>query len=289
VKPELAFTLLADFTAPVAPGEEDEALFRLYLHAIGGTVPKRTWRGRHSRFDELLVEEIEARFPADAALRVHDMAASNAITSLELFHRLSHRERLGFLATDISDAIHVVSPAAGGWRVVFDADKKPLQFIGRRMVLPADRPERKRYLVNRAIRQVLLATVLPRARRLLAAGQGSSIPLFHPECVALARADARFRLGRDDVLRPRPGRYDVIRIMGLLGFRRFTPEAISAAVQAVSRQLAPGGLLAIGGNCSRQGGPFNGTIYRRDGDRLRALRDLDGGDFRKGLILGIAL
>lgn len=291
-RPAIALTILAHFNAHYRD-EDEPALALIYSSAPADTAGgKRTFPQRYRVIDEVLVEEIERLFEPDRRLRIHEMAASNAITSLELFERLKHREGLSFLASDYFDVLYVVRPPRSRWQAIFNADHRCLQLVGCGMVVPAARPERKRYVINRIVRRLLLRTVVPRALRILKqAGSADDsrvqrISLFHPRCLMTARNDSRFSLGRDSVFEPRSGTFDVIRIMGVE--RRFPPEKIAHMYRAIAPHIADGGLLVAGYNRDYNDlSRVPTTIYQRCGTRFRAVRDITGEHEHKRLVLSL--
>lgn len=141
---------------------EDELLLDLlygYGRLDGGTAWKTTWPHRFAEFDEQLAATITDHFPPGRLVRVHDMGASNAVTSVELFHRLAARRRqLRLRASDLFNKVDVVSLPGSRWRVVFDARGKPIQFVGRRFVLSPG-AESRRLLVNRMLAAYLRRTL----------------------------------------------------------------------------------------------------------------------------------
>lgn len=296
--PLIAITLLKEFDEHLSPSDE-ELLHRIYTRMSGGPHNlKGTFAGRYAAIDSYVVEEIEKAFPEDRPLRIHDMAASNAITSLELFERLKHREHVRVHATDFYDAVYVVSVPGSRWKVIFDAEDRPLQFVGTRLVVPASKiqkKERLRYPINWAIQQILVAAVLPKARQILKADRAENnhrverIELFHPKCIALARSDPRFSLGRDNLLAPQPRPYEVIRILGVVKY--LPSNLVEPMFRAVSEHVVDGGLLIVATVrfAGTDTGPAETTIFQRRGESFAAVRDLyDGYPYRE-LILGLRL
>ncbi len=242
--PFLALTLLRDFDENLSGTDYDE-LDLVYSNIPGGPrLIKGTAADRYDSVDGALVEEMEKIFPADRPLRVHDMAASSAITSLDFFERLKHRNNVRFHATDYYDALYVVAVPGSRWEVVFDAEHRPLQFVGNRMVIQASRIRQRvriRYPINWAMQRILLATLLPKASAILETdaakdgGRVQRIQLFHPRCIAATRSDSRFTLGRDNLFEPATGCYEVVRIMGVVRF--LSPDQIEPMFRAVVGNL----------------------------------------------------
>ena len=137
--PFIAFTLLRDFHGDISATDE-RFLSLLYAAIPGGAyTAKSTSADRYETVEGTLAREIENTFSADQPLRIHDMAASSAVTSLKFFNLLKHRENITLHATDYYDALYVVKVPGRRWETVFDAEGQPLQFVGKRMVIKGSR------------------------------------------------------------------------------------------------------------------------------------------------------
>ena len=294
--PFVAFTLFREIGDTLSEREE-KLLEIIYAGIPGGGILKGTKRNRYSAVDSVFVEEIDKLFPADQRLRVHDMAASSAVTSLEFFERLKHRKDVALHATDFYDALYVVKVPGSGWEVVFDAAHRPIQFVGKRLVIQA-RPYAAavalKYPVNWLVRKFLTATLLPKAARLLGkTGEkgGESverIPMFHPECVAAAKKDSRFTLGRDDIFDPKTGPYEVVRVMGVVRF--LPPDQAERMFRAVARSIVDGGLLILSSfEGELEDVRSSSGVFQRCCGRFTAIRDIGEGLHYRKLLLGLDL
>jgi hypothetical protein len=241
-----------------------------------GVNVKRTFKGRYRNIDEA-TEEV-AKGPV---IRVREMAASNAVTSLELFERLSARfgEGVSALATDHYDAIYVAR--RGGWVVVFDADHHLLQFVGRHMVLSA--VKRERTILNRLAQKWLMASMRPTEEH----SNARRIELFHPRCLAVARRNNRFVLAREDAFNPQSLPCDLLWIMS---FSSSLPNDNVAAqfLHSACHNIVEGGLLVAGDHRDLNEEP-SATIFRRLSGRLISLRDLGAGYEKKSAALSLSL
>jgi hypothetical protein len=287
LRPRFSFALLGEFADPLSE-EDEEALAIIYREM--GSIPKNTWAGRLSAVDDALVAEIAARFPATAPLRVHDMAVSNAITSVELFERLRERPNLSFVASDYFDAIDVVDVPDSQWRIIFDAARQPLQFVGRRLVIDAQRRERRRFPVNRLLRHIVAARIVPKARAILDRGGAEHIRLFHPRAQALSVQDPRFQLERDDAINPAERTFEVIRVTGLFSKGRFPRATIEAALDRIARNLTENGLLVLGSHWpGKDASEATITLFARKGDRLTVVSHLGLGTPLREIALGVRI
>jgi hypothetical protein len=286
VRPALSMAMLAEFAEPLS--ERDSAaidlIFRLEDERI--TYPKR-----HNVVDGLMAEAIKEAFPPERPVRIHEVAASSAITSLDLYETLKPlRPNVSVLATDRLVEMYVVSLPGSPWQVIFDGVKEPLQFVGRGMVISARR-ERRRYPINVGIQYVLRRTLLPKAERLLREGGESGsgnirrISTFHPRAVALAQRDPAFTLGQADMFVALEGPFEVVRAM--FAFVHWKSPEIRRALQGITAPLVDGGLLVVGERSLA--GEQTVTIFKRQGDRFVDCRDVAGGTHDKQRVLEIRL
>jgi hypothetical protein len=202
---------------------------RIYKQMRAGPYTlKHSRTGAHDDLDRLLADLARERFGPGREVRVHDLAASSAISSIALLDAVSAAGlQVRLRASDRFDAISVVW--LGGLAVVFDALGAPLQLaaFGVGIEPPA-----------------FLAPLLEAARRRL--NTAARISLFHPEAHARAALDPRFTLAADDFYAPDPGPYEIVRLMN--GVTQATPDADARRIiRAVARTVSADGLLVLGG------------------------------------------
>jgi hypothetical protein len=284
----VALTLLEDLQRDCRQSDEP-LLEELYARTSAGVgIHKMTRRGRMREVDDRLADELERRFAGPAPVVVHDMACSNAITSLDLHRTLSGRRRVILYATDYFDALWFVTPSGSRWTVVFDADGRPMQFVGRRFVISAGHREARRYPVNVALRAILMRTVLPRAATLLEAHARAAdnavassgvrrIRLFHPLSLRAAELDADFRVGRHNLFEPSAIRSQVIRVMNALTPNHFDRKRIKAGIRSCLSSLEAGGVLVLGRSAEEHRGEPRTSAYQWDGTVLTPLWHVNGG------------
>jgi hypothetical protein len=226
---------------PAVLSSDDEAAFEGLLKEMrGGKTSKLTRRNRLAALDEVLIGELGERF--DGSVTIHDMAASSAITSVELYHRLHVLRPVDLLASDFYDAVYFV----GSW--ILNADGKPLR-----------------------------RTPLSRLGR-IAHGLGLSrrVSLFHPAALALARDDTNFRLAREDLFGPSAAQYHVVRIMNALTMKNFPRQDIERAVRAIVPTVRDKGLLVLG-QCDEADEQIDATIFVKEGARFSIARQIGAG------------
>jgi len=280
----VAYTLIDDINDSYS--ERDQNLLeRLYCSLPGGDgIYKITRDGRFSDLDAALARQIDQRFAGAEIIDVHDMAASNAVTSLAMFRTLQRSRRIRVHASDYYDAIHVLTFSDTRWRVVLDTDLRPLQFVGYRLVLSATRPESLRYPINRIVQAYAKYRLSSRLNSdQLQRGElpnGATlrrVMLFHPAAMLAADTEQKFTLARDDLFAPQPRPVHVIRVMNALTRRHFPDPRIAAGIRAVSRNLVDGGLLVLGRNVDEENGQLRATIYARTGTSLTPVEHLGDG------------
>jgi len=286
---------------PARPSDAQEALIAdIHDSLRGGSQHSRyTQRHRLAALDRRLGETL-AEHGARQRIRIHDMAASNAITSLELFEHLRDRETVLLKASDYYDRLHVVS-VGDRWQVAFDVDLKPIQYIGSRMMVCARRPDPHAPTVDTIVKPALQAVLLPPALAALRSAldgtrahpvqtdQYQQVSLFHPRCRSEAATNERFELQRDDLFSPAPYRYDVVRVANALSTDFMSEAQIIAGVRAVAATIVEGGLLVLGRNAAGGDGPARGTIFVLKHDRLVPLADVSEGYQHKEAVRQLTL
>lgn len=293
-----SLTLLRELTAAWNPS--DEALLdRLYQElVVAGKVHKTTRRDRFCELDTRLMDDLETRFPDATPLRIHDVGASNAITSLQLFRQLSARRPVHVHASDWFDCLYFVQVRGRSWTTVLDADGEPAQYVGHGLVLSALRlknTEGRRFPVNWLIKRWLDRTLLPHARSALAQALGGSVtwtspesrslpratvtrlPLMHPECAAALRTTKAFTYGRHDAFQPTTEVFHCVRALNFLNPGYFDPSQVARGVRACALGLLPGGLLIIGRTMDESDGHTRATAFVRKGGTLEPVWDLNEG------------
>jgi hypothetical protein len=217
------------------------------------------------------------------------MAASNGVTSLELYLKLSQRRAATVYASDYYDRIWLVRPRKSRWVTIFDIDQRPLQTVGFNFVVSAQRPEPARYVLNRLLQRYLRHRVIPVAAQLLresisgASGGDTddpviqTVPLFHPKCLAYANVDSHFRLIHHNIFNPDQLRYDVVRAMNIITTDHLSYSLMSQALRACFHSLEDGGILVLGRSVDEIDGRLRATAYERIEKKLRPIWSSHGG------------
>jgi hypothetical protein len=257
--------LLKRLTGPLTEADET-ALEALYEQMRAGSAWKKTHRRRLAPLDDLIAAEVEARF-AGGPISVHDMAASSAITSLELYRLLSASHQVTMRASDYYDAIHLVRVAL--WHVSFDVEGQSAQVEG-------------------PFRGLLKRLVVQHARAALNAGRAERLSLFHSSARAVAASDPNFQLAKEDFFSPLAHRYQVVRVMNALVEQNLSRDRIEAALRAIIPTVAERGLLVLGRNADEENGRIQATIFARGQDGFSVLRDMSDGYSMKAVVLALS-
>lgn len=239
----------------------------------GGT--KVTFPHRYADQDEALCRLLAERNDANGRIRVHDVAASNAITSVELFERLQGFTGLTLVASDFFDAITVVTPPDSKYSAVFDRGGSCIQVVGNgRVFVPG-----KKFRLSKAAEIARSFFVRRYVEWIVSKNHDSSkveeIGLWHPKAVALAGNDKRFVLRREDIFDLQPGPYDVIRVMGTLSF--FPDGVIPTILESLFSRVTDGGLVVLADSGKTTDRGTNGSIFERCGKRTKSILDVNRG------------
>jgi hypothetical protein len=225
---------------------------------------KRTYKDRFVEFDTAACREIAGAL-SGRPLHVIDCAISDGRTAVDFFTRLAQSvPDVDFLGTDYDPYLRAVTDRR--LTLVVSSSNDPVQLVWPPFVLNLKSPDG--WVANPV--NCVLRTALRRFRvpalldRLGSSHDGRTISLFCEEAKSLAARDARFRLGRHDILAPFPQRYDVIRMMNVLNPTYFSTAEFEKIVANIRAGLVPGGLLIAGSN-QEAGTSVAGGIYRFDG------------------------
>ena len=231
---------------------------RILASMPGGPFTSKTTRP--NRFLDLDTAIISATrwLPIDKEVTVHDMAASDGITSLELFNRLSHERPVRLTASDYYDEI--CAARKGIFWVFFDKDQVVLQVALGAIALRSQRAN-----------EFLARLLSPSVTKL------TSVSLFHPDVMARTKIDNCFVATRDNFFSPSPTQYDVVRVMNALGERNFPRVQIERALRAVAKTVVDGGLLVLGRSADELDGGAQATIFQRRENMFGAVSDMRGG------------
>jgi len=298
-KRRLALTLLEDLQHSYT-GSEDDLLDQLYTQlTVAHGIYKTTRRNRFREFDRIALDDFARRFESVETLRIHDLAASSGISSLELFQTLHVWRAVELHFSDLYDRLRLVRVPDSNWEVVFDSAGHALEYVGHGFALKARQGESKWHPVNRLLKRMLDRSLLPKADRLLEAAGAEKIDdsqdavrevmLLHPECTRAFETHDNFAFSQHDLFTPLQGPYHVLRAMNIFNPGYFTDEKIIAGVRACAQGLLPGGLFLIGRSIDEEDSRTRATAFLRDGNVLRVAWKFNDGAENQSLIDGLTL
>jgi CheR methyltransferase, SAM binding domain len=228
----------------------------------------RSYTKRFEEFDDDVIELIRARW-AGQPIAVHDVASSDARTSVDFFRRLSRISAdVTFTASDNCNSVSVLDN--GHTVVTLDAMGAVLEIARRRFVFNMTKHESFRlYPINLVVREVLARPAAKRVIAMAARGKIKPRPMQLVCCAAreLSRDDRRFKIANYNLLDPPPGRFQVVRAMNILNPSYFADADLAAIVRNVISSLNEGGLLIVGSN-EDAGSAVRGAAYERRSDWL---------------------
>ncbi len=288
-----AYSLLIELQDDWSP-ENEGILDRIYRSIRGGGgIYKMTHRNRFPEVDELMARTAE-EYVGESPVRIHDAAASNAITSLDLLRRLDEWFTSGgqpqapvtILASDYYDHLDFVTIPGSQWTVAFDINQQALQVIGRRILLSGVSPPSLRYPINRMAHLIYAKRCIEAAAKCLHESIGvRRVPLFHPECLELAARDPRFELRRHDVFQRTQEKFHIIRVMNLLTPKHLTESDVQRGVSACVRSLTPGGTFVFGRTMDDDDGRPCATAISLTPSGPQIAWEVNGGAENRDLIL----
>ena len=222
------------------------------LRTTNGTY-RTTFRNRFRDVDAAAIHWMGKLFPADAAIRIQDRAASHGLTSWEWaepLYRVFPNAEL-----ESSDLLQYFIRLSfdNGETYIVEPDGQPLQYIKPPFVVGVHHPEPRRYPVNQWVasraRRRFANLRLPEGWMKSSGGAGytvARIPYLHPEALKFSKTNPGFRFRERSVFEHTPGVCDVLRTMNILNKAYFSDEQLAEGVRAVFDSLRPGGLWIVG-------------------------------------------
>jgi chemotaxis methyl-accepting protein methylase len=240
---------------------DEERVKILHFMPAGAFSSKRTRPNRFEDLDRVTVDLVKAaKFPGE--IRVHDMACSSGITSLEMLDRLSQAGTVKMRASDYYNSLYVAK--RGPFHVFYDGDGNMLQVSLWRMALKSKGSNR-------------------RLARLVNASERNPIPLVDPKVAA----DHRIEVATDNFFDPAPRQYEVVRVMNALVEGNFPRADVERAIRAIVPTLTIGGFLILGRSADDRDRQSEATIFQRTADGFIAAADLSGGYRMREFVLSI--
>lgn len=282
-----SFELLAELDR--VPAEYLDALLdRLYRALPGGEkIWKITRRDRFPEVDDALIDWIVRR-PSRSSISIHDMGASNGITSLALFDKVKQFPNVkSVLASDYFDSLTLIEVDGIGWKGFYDTEGRCLQLVGRNFVFSAQQIAPLRYVGNRVLQHWILRYVEPKLRsardewlnlrRPPVNANVRQIQLFHPDCVRLSEREPRFHLGRDDVMACADRKWTVVRAMNILTSHHLPFDRLRSGLANIAQRVEHLGVLVLGRNIDEEDGRVCATMFEKHNNSWRIISRLNQG------------
>ena len=271
-------------------GSSDQEQEIVLDHFKFGHVFKRTHANRFAAFDDALLSAVVKQVDPtpDAPIRVHDIAASDGRTSLDLYEKSRgiFKDRVRFLATDLLPWVYSIRRPEGSLRAITDDRGEVIQIIHPPFVFDLARNESWFYWLNHIVqsRHVKLATAL--ASLFLSDPsmvEVKKIYLIHQRCRKLMQEGRGFTFERYNVLEPIDREFDLVRAMNILNQAYFGEDEIRRILRSIFESLRAGGIFATGSNEGR-GSEVEGGIYLRTEKGFRLLLSAGSGSRVHGTI-----
>lgn len=261
-------------------------------HFKFGQIFKRTHSDRFSAFDRSILFKTQERFGQSPGnpVSIHDLAASDGRTSLELYKTFStlYQGQFVFVASDLLPWVNLVTSPRCRSKVITDDNGRVLQIIHPPFVFDLGRREGKFYWVDHVIqkclvkRAELLSSLFMRKSTEV---QVKKIVLISKRCRELAQCNSNFTFERHDIFEPTKEQFCVVRAMNILNPRYFNSEQTARILGAVFSSMRLGGLFATGSN-EGQGSEVQGAIYSKEAEGFRLLVRASSGSAVDALIEG---
>ena len=249
-----------------------DGLYRRYR--LSNKTFKTTGPGRLRDVDEFLIGHLKS----DESVRVLDVAASSASTSVELFRSLkAWCEGCQVVASDLTMSIGIAQRfgITAAWEL--SATQDPTH------VLQVD--------IGPLPIQNSLAGRLPLHKVLRWVAPKSPMRLVPFACAAakrMQREDPNFTLASFDIMTgigTVVGQFDIVRIANLLHRSYFSDARIVDALTTVFSILREGGILLIAR--TDDAGRNAASLFRRQGCGFMPMADLNGGSDIKALVTSV--
>lgn len=286
------------------PSPREIAVFEhliLELRTSNGTY-RTTYRGRFADVDPVVNALLLERYGRDAAVAVHDWAASSCLTSAEWARSLfAVLPRASLTASDLVLFLVEIALPSGEVFIV-EPHGHPLQYVRPPFVIRLDPPEPLLFPINRilgrraAARLAALNVAIPEAwlasddeELLLPGAQLRKVAITHLDARELAAADPRFRIRRHSAFEPLPDAADAVRTMNIFNTNYFVPHRLRDGVRAVWSSLRPGGIWIMGRTMETGGRRNEVTLFARTGRGFEVAGRVGAGSEIEAFVLGMEL
>lgn len=271
---------------------------------LGGTY-KRTHRNRFEVLDCELVELIKNKYAKSTQrLLIHDMAASNGITSCEFYDKIEKANlNFDFTASDRFSHIYIVKLHNSRWITILDSDLNVVQYVGYGFVLSY--PESAVDFINRLLLKLLDRYHYPLVKSQIEIanidynqyvslkienrkGGIERFPLIHPQILEKTELKGNFHFKKHDIFQKDLNAYDVIRAMNILNLDYFSNDKIIRAVKAILSSLKEDGVFIVGRSSDDFADEMHKvSVFWKKAGCFESIGDFDGGSEIKKIIVGV--
>ena len=229
----------------------DELMERILLYfADERGAYKRTYAKRFETFDRKVLKVLTKEFDVKTRLLIHDVAVSDARTSVDFFQKVSRiYSSIYYVASDYDPKICVIEQ--GKLKVTLSSGGKILEIVWPPFVFNTIKRESYlHYPINHLIRWIVLRLKVQSLMRDFRSGKvkAKEVLLFSPQALKLAKTDRRFRLDKHDLRQSFESRHHIIRAMNILNPDYFSKEDIRKIVKNIHYGLKTNGILIVGSN-----------------------------------------
>jgi hypothetical protein len=251
---------------------------------------RTTFRGRFRELDRFVTEAMVRRFPREAALQIHDWAASDCVTAAEwgqVVFSAFPDSRLQ--ASDLTLYLLEIALPNGGFFIT-ERGGEPLQYI-RAPFLASMRKSASQRLRER-FEKVQSQIRIP-SEWLEGDAESIALPPFtvqklsvvHPEAEALRRSEKRFSIARHSAFDSLAAPVDAIRSMNIFNLAYFSAERLAEGARAVWRSLRPGGWWIVGRTWRDDPPASNVSIFEKDEQGFRLIDRFGEGSEIESIVL----
>lgn len=227
---------------------------------------KRTYEKRFEDFDQKVISLLDKEFAPGHSLVIHDVAVSDARTSVDFFKALSQNyNNLLYCASDYDPEVLVLE--SGHVKVTVSKTGKTLEIVCPPFVFNLIKKDNFFYYpINHIalffVKHLLVNPLLQKYK--LGQIQSRPIMLFCPQAQLLSNNNTQFKLGQHDLLKPSPisEPLTILRAMNVLNTSYFTKPEMQQAIKLIYKGLSENGFFITGSNQNKDS-CVNGGVYQK--------------------------
>jgi hypothetical protein len=226
---------------------------------------RQTYPGRYLELDEIVAKLAADQFPSNVPIRVHDVAASNAITSIELYYVLKATQPVNFWASDLNSELIIVNVENSEWSFAFFPDGHWCQARSKDYIMNASERLKRHSRFDRETQENVTKNIARLALEAFNEGKiAKRVSLFHPRAMQLEQNSSDFHLESADITSLQPDQFDIVRAM-IWALPKWNEQLRTRALRSLCGSVRDNGLLVIGH------GEKCASIFVRSGKRMMHL------------------